>query len=255
MVRSATDADRWLRRFRPAPEAGHRLVCFPHAGGSAGYFVPFAQALTPGVDVLAIQYPGRQDRFREPGVASVRELAERIHAVLRPYRDHPLSFFGHSMGAAVAFETARLLERDGVLLANLVVSGHRAPRRHRADEYRWRDDAAILAELRRLGGTDREVFADPELVQMVLPALRSDYHAVRTYRYEPGPDVSCPILALVGDADPRATPDELRPWAEHTTGSFELRVFPGGHFYLDEHRDAVLRLVAGRLGLGLPDAH
>ncbi|MER6399581.1 thioesterase II family protein [Kitasatospora sp. NPDC059973] len=248
MARSTATESPWFRRFHSHDTAPARVVCFPHAGGSASYFLDYATALAPYADVLAVQYPGRQDRFGEPGIDSVTGLADRVYEALLPWTDLPLTFFGHSMGAAVCFEVARRFEADGGAgPARLFVSGSRAPSRPRESAvYRLPDDE-LLAEVSELGGTDARVLADPELRAVILPALRSDYTAIETYRCAPDAVVSQPVTALTGDADPRVSLDEAGGWARHTTGAFELEVFPGGHFYLAEQRDAVLGVVTARL--------
>src|SRR5436305_687475 len=95
----------WIRRYHPAPAAAVRLVCFPHAGGSASYFHPVSARFSPGVDVEALQYPGRQDRRAEPCVTDLNELADVVTTEIRALDPLPTVYFGHSMGAALAFET------------------------------------------------------------------------------------------------------------------------------------------------------
>ena len=107
MSNSTVEGNAWCRRYRPTTTAAARLVCLPHAGGSAPFFLPVAAALSPGVDVVAIQYPGRQDRRAEPPISDMAVLADRIHAVLRNQPELPLTLFGHSLGALVGFEVAR----------------------------------------------------------------------------------------------------------------------------------------------------
>lgn len=244
------DAD-WIRRYHPSPDAPARLVCFPHAGGSASYFRAVAAALAPDVDVLAVQYPGRQDRRAEPAATSITEMARRVAESLRPWASAGrLGFFGHSMGAMVAFETALLMAAGGAAPDVLFASGRRAPSRVRDENVRRSDDAGIVRELTELGGTEAALMADEELRRMIMPALRADYHAVETYRVRPGARIACPIVAMVGDDDPRTTLDEAHAWAAHTTGSFALEVFPGGHFYLNAHTDAVLGTVRTHLRPG-----
>lgn len=233
----------WCRRFDPAPDAAHRLVCFPHAGGSASYYRPMATALSPSVDVVAVQYPGRQDRRNEPLVDDIGTLADQVHEVLRGWDDRPLTFFGHSMGALVAFEVARRFEDEASGPVRLFASGRRAPSRYRDENVHRRDDNGIIAEVKSMSGTDDRLLGDEELIRMILPALRGDYRAVETYRSAPGATVGCPVTALVGDSDPKTSIDEARDWEKHTTADFDLHVFSGGHFYLNSRSAEVLKVL------------
>jgi len=242
----------WVRRFHPAPESGGRVVCFPHAGGSATYYFPFSAALSPAADVLAVQYPGRQDRLQEPCITDVPVLADKLADELAHWAERPLTFFGHSMGATVAFEVARRLEARGVILRGFFASGRRAPSRQREEHVHLRDDQGLVEVLRRLSGTDAELLADDAVLTMVLPAMRGDYRAIETYRYRPGPPLNCPILALTGDSDPLVEVAEARAWAHHTVAPFRLRVFPGGHFFLSDHITSIVREITDHLGVTVP---
>ncbi|MET8327366.1 alpha/beta fold hydrolase [Streptomyces sp. NPDC005181] len=246
---SSNTAGRWLRRFHPSPEAAVRLAILPHAGGSASFYFPFSEALSGAVEVLAVQYPGRQERSREPGITDLMQLADRItEALTAEADDRPTALFGHSMGAMLAFEVASRLQSAGAAVPVLFTSGRRAPSRHRdMESVHTFTDTRLVAELKELDGTDSELLDDPNVLSMVLPAIRSDYEAVETYRYQPQPKLFCPVMALVGDSDPRVDLDEARAWADHTAHSFELRVFPGGHFYLSAQRTAVVEAVKQRL--------
>ena len=243
--------DTWIRRYHRAPDSPIQLVCFPHAGGSASFYFPVSRTLSPAVDVSAVQYPGRQDRRSEPNIETIAGLADAITEAVRPLTGGPLAFFGHSMGAVLAYEVALRLERDGAApLVRLYVSGRRAPSRVRAETVHKLDDEGIIAELRDLSGTDSDLLSDPGALEMFLPAVKNDYRAVETYRDIPGRSVNCPITALIGDSDPRVTTDEANAWADHTTGPFDLRVFPGGHFYLVDQAQPVLQLIADGLTSG-----
>ncbi|WP_433733314.1 thioesterase II family protein [Nocardia sp. CA-129566] len=233
MTRNDVDTGLWIRRFQPWDAAPSRVVCFPHAGGAASYFVPLSRALAGKSEVLAIQYPGRQDRRTEKGIDNIPELADAVTSVLRSSLDRPTVVFGHSMGATLGFEVVRRLERGGVFPTALVVSGRVGPTRTRDETAHLEDDDGLLAAVKALSGTDEKFFGDEELLRMILPALRIDYTAAETYRYTPGPLLRTPIHAHVGDSDPKATIDEVRDWANHTTGPFSLRTHPGGHFYLN----------------------
>lgn len=249
----SAESDEWIRRYRPAPGAAIRLVCLPHAGGSASFFLPVSAALSPAVDVLAVQYPGRQDRLREPMIDDLGDLADAVVTALTPWLDRPFAFFGHSMGATLAFEVTRRLEQGaGPAPLHLFASGRRAPSRHRDENVHLGGDDRIIAELTELSGTDTRVLGEEEMLRMVLPAIRNDYRATETYRYRPGPPLSCPITVLTGDADPKTSLEEAEAWRDHTTGPFDLRVYPGGHFYLADHQSEVLDAITDRLAVGLP---
>jgi surfactin synthase thioesterase subunit len=244
MSQTVPDADQWCRRYRPSRNATARLVCLPHAGGSAPYFLPVAAALSPGVDVVAVQYPGRQDRRSERPLADMDQLAGQVAAVLLAQPELPTTVFGHSLGAIVGFEVVRRLEAAGQRPVHLFASGRRGPATYRDDAVHLRDDAGILAEVRRLNGTASSVLSDDELMRAVLPALRADYTIAETYRCSPGDTVDCPVTALTGDSDPKTSLEEADSWAQHTAGRFDLRVFSGGHFFLSQHVDAVNGLLA-----------
>jgi surfactin synthase thioesterase subunit len=218
-------------------------VCLPHAGGSATFFLPVSAELSPGVDVVAIQYPGRQDRRAERPIADIAVLADRVHEVLRRQPEMPLTLFGHSLGAILAFEVARRLEADGAPPVRLFASGRRAPSTHRDETIHQRDDAGILAELRRMNGTASSVLGDDEMMRAALPAIRADYQAAETYTCAEDVTVSCPFTVLTGNDDPKTTRDEAMAWQRHTSGPFEFRAFSGGHFFLIEQSAEIIAIL------------
>ncbi|MEV6478117.1 alpha/beta fold hydrolase [Streptomyces sp. NPDC051657] len=244
----AVDRDQWFRRYEPASPGTITLLCLPHAGGAASQFLPMARRLAPAVDVVCVQYPGRQDRRKETPIDDVHTLADRICELLAPTPDQQLVILGHSMGSVVGFELALRIERSapGTLLG-LIASGRRAPVIHRDENVHLRADDDIIAEIRALSGTDPSLLADDELLRMVLPTLRADYRAVETYRYREGDRLKAPIGVLVGDSDPRVSPDDARAWEQLTDGGFSMRTFPGGHFYLNEQQAAVASEVTDRI--------
>ena len=238
---------RWIRGYRRVP-GGVPLFCFPHAGGAASYFHPWSASLAPGIEVLAVQYPGREDRAMEPCVTNIPDLADQIHAALRPSLSGTFAFFGHSMGAILAFEVARRIARqDGHGPAHLFVSGRPSPPRHRNRNLHRAGMPALIAELRSHGATDPRLLDDREVLDLILPPVLADYTASETYQFEPGPPLSCDITAMTGDRDSLNTTAEAAAWSAHTTGAFNLRVYPGGHFYLDDCRARVLEMISSSL--------
>lgn len=224
--------DLWLQRPVPCAVPQQRLVCFPHAGGSASFFRDWGSHL-PGADVRAVCYPGRAERITQPCSQDLRELAKDIAEALVPLADLPLFLFGHSMGAAVALQTARCLEAAGVQPAHLFASGSRnacyPPPESDASSDEPDDDPAVIASLLTLGGTSPELAEDPEFQELVLPYIRSDSRMFHGYSSRNGPPLNCPVTTIVGESDLDA---DRRPWRKLTTGPFVERVVPGDHFYL-----------------------
>jgi surfactin synthase thioesterase subunit len=235
----------WIRRYHQAPAASARLICFPHAGGSASYFHPLSARFSPEVDVAALQYPGRQDRRHEPCLTDIGELADRITAEITALGGGPTVFFGHSMGAVLAFETIwRLERRDGPGPYALIASGRRGPSTHRAETVAQDSDDALIREIKKLNGTSSTLLADDDILRMALPSLRGDYQAIEAYRCPPDRRIHAPITVLTGNEDPKTTVVEASAWLDHTRGDFRLAVFPGGHFFLQDHQDAIGKEIA-----------
>ncbi|MEU9716490.1 alpha/beta fold hydrolase [Streptomyces sp. NPDC047976] len=240
----------WIRRFHPPAVPPGRpvpvLVVLPHAGGSASFYFPLSRDLAAHAEVLTVQYPGRQERLGEPIPDTIAGLADGVERALEPWRGRPLVLFGHSMGAVLAYELARRLEAAGATPRGLIVSGRRSPLAEREEEHlHARDDDTLIARVRSLSGTDPALLADPGFRALILPALRSDYRAVETWRHEPGPPLRTPVSVLCGDSDPRASVAEAMGWRDVAGAGFGFRLFPGGHFYLagGQHA-AVVRAVA-----------
>ncbi|KFF36328.1 enantio-pyochelin biosynthetic protein PchC [Pseudomonas aeruginosa VRFPA01] len=247
----------WIRPLRLTPMPRLRLACFPHAGGSASFFRSWSERLPADVDLLALQYPGREDRFNEApatrledladGAAlALREFADAAALALREFADAPLALFGHSLGAALAYETALRLESAGAPLRHLFVSAHPAPHRQRGGVLHRGEDTALLADVRRQGGAS-ELLEDADLRALFLPLLRADYQAIETYRRAQPIALACPLDVLLGDGDEEVSPAEAQAWSDASRHPARLRRFPGGHFYLSEGRDAVIDHLLRRL--------
>ncbi|WP_329406146.1 alpha/beta fold hydrolase [Streptomyces sp. NBC_00704] len=254
---SSTDPAVWLRRYHPVDDNAPRLICFPHAGGSASYYFPFSRAVadTGAAEVSVVQYPGRQDRHREACLTDLRQLARCVvDAVLACDDGRPVSLFGHSMGALLAFEVAlQLQEGAGLRADRLFVSGRRSPSRATSEKVHLRDEQGLMREVRALDGTGSSMLDDPDIRAMILPPLRADYEALETYRYSPARRLTIPVDAFVGDSDPRTPVEDAGQWGAVTSGDFELCVLPGGHFYLVEQWTTLAAHLGGRLaGIGEP---
>jgi surfactin synthase thioesterase subunit len=236
-LRNRAPASAW---FPGADEAaGPRLFCFPYAGGGAGAFAHWRQRL-PGV--CPVRFPGRETRGAEAPFDRMQPLVSALAAAIQPFLDGPFAFFGHSMGAAVAFELARELRRLHLPQPRLlVVSAARAPQFRRGYiPPPSPSEEQFLSELRRLDGLPAEALADPALLAAILPALTADAALYRGYVYAEGEPLACAIRAYGGESDPNIRPEHLDAWAEQTTADFRVRLFPGGHFFLHAAREALL---------------
>jgi len=240
----------WIRNFNPAPNARTRLLCFPHAGGSASYFFPLSSALAPEFDVYAVQYPGRQDRYTEPLIEDIDDMADQAYEALEPLIDAPVALFGHSMGAVLAFEVARRIETLGGRSPVLVfASGSRAPSRY-GDEQGAdgpQGDEGLLEVMRDLGGTDPRVLNDPDMLATFLPAFGSDYRALQKYHRGTEVAINAPVVVMTATDDPKTSVADARAWLEHTSGGGEVHTFEGGHFYLEKQPQRVIEVIARAL--------
>jgi medium-chain acyl-[acyl-carrier-protein] hydrolase len=235
-------------------DARLRLFCFPFAGGGAGAFRSWAGALAPDIAVCAVQLPGRETRFREPPFTRLAPLVDTLAGALLPAFDRPFAFFGHSLGALIAFELTRALRRRNVTLpTRLIVAGRGGPHLplHHSPMHLL-PDRELRVQLRNLQGTPTAVLDNDELMQTILPMVRADFAVHETYVYGDEPPLTCPILALGGDADSFAPPTDMATWQEHTTGGFEMAVLPGGHFFLQEHAPQLLQQLRQCLESALP---
>ncbi|RKR86481.1 pyochelin biosynthetic protein PchC [Micromonospora pisi] len=227
--------DLCFRAVRPHPAPAVRLVCFPHAGGTANFFRPWAVLVPDGVEVLAAKYPARETRFLDEPAQTMAELVDELAAASAGLFDTTVAFFGHSMGASVAYELSiRLRERHGVGPDALFVSGRGGPGRERRPGLAEAGDDELVDAVLELGGTDATVLRDPALRDLVLPAIRADYRLLDRYtahRPDERSTLDVPVTAYHGSDDTDIV-DAVGAWSATTRSTFRARSFPGGHFYL-----------------------
>lgn len=281
----------WFVTLTSQPDARWRLIGFPYGGGGPQAFRGWPELLGvcapvgvpdgggADVELLAANLPGRGSRLDEPPISDLPTLADALADALVEHLDKPFAFFGHSVGALVAFEVARRLQARGLPAPlRVFVSAHTAPAvsadpagdptdaptdapadhaasapaDHAADDpadattpmYAL-PDAELLDVVRRLGLVPADALADPELVELILPPLRADFELSETYTAADGPPLRAPLTALGGTDDDLATPADLAAWERHTTGGFATRTFVGDHFYTASRtREVVETIVA-----------
>ncbi|MFK4107949.1 thioesterase II family protein [Streptomyces sp. NPDC002176] len=252
-VPEATTADlraRWLSGRRPRTETTIDLYCFAHAGGSAGEFVRWAGAL-PGVRLWAVKLPGRAPRQDE---APYRRIADLVTDLVEQvdFGRREFAFFGHSLGALIAFETTRALRRAGLRQPRaLLLSSMQPPPLTARQGVHLLSDDELLAEIeKRWGALPLVVHEEPDLKRLALRYLRADAELADSHEYAVEEPLDIPITAFAGDEeDPRQL-----DWASHTRTDFAAHLLPGGHFYFrDPHSQAeLLRLVGDALGAKNP---
>ncbi|CRZ13594.1 thioesterase II family protein [Mycolicibacterium neworleansense] len=233
----------WVKRY-PGSESSTATLVFPHAGGAALAYRGFGMALAAaGSDAYVMQYPQRGDRLSHPAAPTVGELAHDLFDAGDWAGIGSLRLFGHCMGAVVAFEFARIAERNGVAVDAVWVSASEAPSAVAAAPALPMAQSEILAEMVDLGGTDPALLADEDFVELLLMAVRADYAAFNRYACDPDVTINADIYALGGDRDHRISEDMLRRWESHTTGAYTCSMFDGGHFYLNSQLEDVAELV------------
>lgn len=243
----------WFQRS-PTAEARARLFCFAFAGGSAGVFRGWNKAFS-NVEIVGVQLPGRENRHRENLLVRMDDVVAELVAVMRETADLPFAFFGYSLGSLIAFETTRALRREKLPLPRrLFVAASPAPQHEHAREplVHRLSDVDLIAEMRRFGGTPDAVLASRELLNLLLPIIRADFELLETYRCEPDRPLEIPISAFGGIDDVEVAPHQLAEWSEQTAAGFNMRFFPGDHFFLKSAQDQLLAAVALELQSSFP---
>lgn len=239
----------WLPARRVNLNARMRLFCFPYAGGNESAYRHWQQKLPESIEVLPVQLPGHGSRIKEPPYSELRPLVRAASEALAAEMEKPFAFFGHSMGALIAFELAReLLKQHAIQPVHLFISAKCAPRQRPEDPaIGQRSDAELIEILARYEGTPRELLNDAEVMRLVLPVIRADMALCNSYIYEPGPPLECPITVFGGLEDHVSSRACMEPWQKHTKGAFTLRMLPGGHFFINTWTVPVFEVIRQEL--------
>ncbi len=230
----------WIRGRQRVP--GLRLFCFPHAGAGASAYRLWPSSVDPDVEVCRIQYPGREDRLSEPLYTDLHPLVETLSGVIAGVDDAPFAFYGHSVGALIAFEVARSLRRAGRPgPVSLFVSGRQAPHLPQRPALSGLPEAEFVERVNQYGSLPDVLLRDPDLRALFIGILRADLRLLDTYRYTADEPLDCPLWAAGGSQDPTVSKVELDAWSQHTCRDFQISMFPGKHFFLHEQPHAFLQ--------------
>jgi surfactin synthase thioesterase subunit len=242
----ALEYESLLVRRAPNANARLRLFCIPYAGTGASIFARWPAMCSSALEIAAIQLPGREDRAFEQPFTRMGLMVKTIAQAMRPYLGMPFALFGHSSGALIAFELARELRTAFESLpSRLFLSSH--PAAHLVvdrEDFGELSETDLIEALRRFGGTSDQVLANAEMLRMIMPAVRADFAVCARYTYRPSEPLSCPITAFVGKDDERVRGADLMAWRRETSGAFDLQVFAGGHFFINEQPRPVLQAIA-----------
>lgn len=235
----------WFLVARRGPAARARLLCLPYAGGAGSAFTSWAVDLPSWLEVVAIQPPGRENRFKEPPLTRMTVLLAELERAIQPFVELPFVLFGYSIGGLVAHEMALALSRTGAVPRGLVVAACRPPHRlgARLEVDRLDDRALLDAVQARYGSIPDELREHDELLRIHARALRADLQLLFGYEPAPAPPLDCPVTVIYGDADETAPAHVCEEWAGYTRGPFELHRMNGGHFFLREQREALLSIL------------
>lgn len=237
-------------RPRPVNDPRLRLFCFPYAGGSAAIYHQWPARLPTDIELLAVQYPGRASRLREPPCTHLDVLLDGIEQAIGPLLGMPFAFFGHSMGASVAFElTRRLHAAQRPLPTQLFLSGRTAPQcTSLKPPIHLLPDEQFIEALRTLNGTPAELLEHRELMEMMLPTLRADFQLLETWEYRATAPFDIPISVFGGLDDHSVPTESLDAWAGCTTRKLKRHLFPGDHFFLHQQHPGMLNIIGRAIG-------
>jgi medium-chain acyl-[acyl-carrier-protein] hydrolase len=231
----------WLPLSQTGSDVRLRLFCFPYAGRGASVYSGWREQVPPSIQLCPVQLPGREDRLGESPFESLEPLLVELLKNLRAYLDVPFAFFGHSLGALLSFELARLVRREQRPLVHVFLSGRAAPGfDHSARGRHMLSDDELLYELKGMNGTSGALLSNLELMRLMLPTIRADFAICERAVHRPEPPLACPITVFGGMHDPEANEGDLKPWGRETSNLFTLHMYAGDHFFLHSCQKLVL---------------
>lgn len=240
------NTDDWVVRFHQIPKPRLRLFCFANAGGATAQFRTWHQALPEGVEVCPVQLPGQGSRFREEPYTRLQSLAEKLADVLAPYLDVPAAFWGYSMGALVGFVLAHEFKRRGDRgPEHLFIAARSAPHVPPlvSPIHQLAEPLFISEVQRRYNGIPEAILQERELLTLLLPVLRANFEMIETYTFPGDVLLDIPVVAFGGLQDPTVSSQHIAAWGGLTSATFRYFMFPGDHFFLQNHLPAILQIV------------
>lgn len=235
----------WYLEYKKNPSACIRLFCFHHSGGGASAYYPWVEHLSPKIEMIGIQLPGRENRFIEPLNCDLKDIVAKLSDGFSLYKDKPFFVFGHSLGALISFEFIKSIRQLYALSPlHIIISAAKAPHLpFRMKPLSQLDDKALKEELRVYDGIDGRILSNDEILDIFFPIIRSDFSISEQYKSFQSKPIPCDILALSGNQDQTVTPEEILAWSRYTIGNFEHLSFDGGHFFIKDHKKKILEII------------
>lgn len=240
-----TSAQNWYVEYKKIPAARIRLFCFHHSGGGASAYYPWVAQLSPHIEMIAIQLPGRETRFAETPNNNLKDIVAELSENFTLYKDKPFFVFGHSLGALISFEFVKSIQQlYSVFPRHLIISGTKAPHLpFRMKHLNRLDDKTLKEELKVYNGIDEYILNNNEFLDLFLPIIRSDFSIYENYNFLASKPFPYDILALSGIEDQTVTLEEILAWGQYTKGKFEHISFPGKHFFIKDHQKKILEII------------
>lgn len=235
----------WFIPLKQEKNISIRLFCFHHSGGSSSTFRQWSKDITDHTELIAVQLPGREERFNEPLLKNISQIVSNLCEHFNNYLDKPFIFFGHSTGALIAFEFARALRKHGISgLKHLIASGTKAPQIllkkypiHNLPNFKF------IEELKKYNGISDYIIKNEELMSLFMPTLRADFCISETYKYHTERPLANPITALGGLNDNTVDFRDILKWEEQTSILFKHHFLFGDHFFINSSYKEVIKII------------
>jgi surfactin synthase thioesterase subunit len=233
----------WLVN-NPSESDKLRIFCFPYAGGGASVFRTWKNYFDQKTGIYPVQLPGRENRIGEKPFSDMDLLVSELADELLRYMDRPFILFGHSIGARIAFEFARKLRSISARCPEcLIVAGSRSPEIPEPKPLHHLDNENFINELKRFSGTPEAVLENKELMDLFVPVLRADFAIDETWKFRDEKPFAFPVYVFGGTRDREADYEELCKWSNHTTDKFFIEMLEGGHFFINDQRELLLKQI------------
>ncbi|MDX3231799.1 thioesterase II family protein [Streptomyces sp. ME19-01-6] len=226
-----------------------KLICLPYAGAGASFYRPWSALAGDALEIVALQLPGRERLIDEEPHRDAHQAVDGLLVQLRERLGESgdggrVALFGHSLGAVLAYELAhRLVDEPGVELVHLFVSGSPEPARGREQRATDLSDEDFLARVGEFAGYHHPALDDPEMREMILPALRADVEMHENYVPSTDLPLDAPLTVVRGEDDDLVGYDDAESWSKVAGRDFEYIEVPGGHMYLTDAAPALVRLI------------